>query len=280
MPVEQIALLAVVEEWPTRKLPQDRYDAVVKKSMKQMSAMVGGLNGDFIPKVNAINIRVQENADKSAQSETNARASEVAARASENAAKASETSARDLAGAAKTSADAAKTSETNAKASEQAAIRAQNNAVRSEANALAHANAAKSVADQVRNFQSTALEDYNRVKAETEKAIAAAEKARDWADETRAGAEAAKKVMESVTAAQLLLEEALEARDESFENRCQAAGKALCAKMSADVARVCLKAVRAEREAQVDVRYMEALAGFQEQLARLSDRVTELHVEA
>ena len=44
--------LTPVEPWPSRKLPQDRFDASVKTAMDQMSVMVGELNDSFIPAAN------------------------------------------------------------------------------------------------------------------------------------------------------------------------------------------------------------------------------------
>lgn len=48
-----ISNLTPVEPWPSRKLPQDRFDASVKTAMDQMSVMVGELNSSFIPAANA-----------------------------------------------------------------------------------------------------------------------------------------------------------------------------------------------------------------------------------
>ena len=50
----QIPRLTPVNEWPTRKLPQERFDDAVRTAMNQMSGMVGELNDDFIPAVNGI----------------------------------------------------------------------------------------------------------------------------------------------------------------------------------------------------------------------------------
>ncbi len=50
----KIPNLTPVEPWPTRKLPQDRFDAAVKKSMGQMHTMVDDLNNRFVPAVNGI----------------------------------------------------------------------------------------------------------------------------------------------------------------------------------------------------------------------------------
>ena len=47
-----ISNLTPVEPWPSRKLPQDRFDASVKTAMDQMSVMVGELNDSFIPAAN------------------------------------------------------------------------------------------------------------------------------------------------------------------------------------------------------------------------------------
>lgn len=47
-----ISNLTPVEEWPTRKLPQDRFDAAVKTAMDQMSVMIGELNSYFVPQTN------------------------------------------------------------------------------------------------------------------------------------------------------------------------------------------------------------------------------------
>lgn len=47
-----ISNLTPVEPWPSRKLPQDKFDASVKTAMDQMSVMVGELNDSFIPAAN------------------------------------------------------------------------------------------------------------------------------------------------------------------------------------------------------------------------------------
>lgn len=47
-----ISNLTPVEPWPSRKLPQERFDASVKTAMDQMSVMVGELNDSFIPAAN------------------------------------------------------------------------------------------------------------------------------------------------------------------------------------------------------------------------------------
>lgn len=51
MPINE---LTPVNEWPTRKLPQDRFDDAVKTAMDQMSVMVDELNSAFIPQTNEV----------------------------------------------------------------------------------------------------------------------------------------------------------------------------------------------------------------------------------
>lgn len=95
MPQErsQIAQLTPVNKWPTRRLPQDRFDSEVKTAMDQMSTMVEGLNGDFIPKVNAINLEIEQSVSDTASNVEAAANSAAAALASQNAAKDSEDAA-------------------------------------------------------------------------------------------------------------------------------------------------------------------------------------------
>lgn len=50
----EISLLPAVPAWPTRKLPQERFDALVQEAMLAMKTMVEALNADFIPPVNAV----------------------------------------------------------------------------------------------------------------------------------------------------------------------------------------------------------------------------------
>ncbi len=50
----QIQALTPVDKWPARKLPQERFDTAVKRSMDQMSGMVGQLNDELIPAINSI----------------------------------------------------------------------------------------------------------------------------------------------------------------------------------------------------------------------------------
>lgn len=100
---ETINLLTEVDTWPTRRLPQQQFDAGVKRSMDQMSDMTEKLNSDFIPKVNKIHAGMEA-------SEANARASELKAAASEANAKLSEQKANTSEGIATASANRASAS--------------------------------------------------------------------------------------------------------------------------------------------------------------------------
>ena len=117
----QIPALAPVDAWPTRKLPQERFDTAVKKSMDQMRGMVAGLNGDFIPAVNRLGVETAGNARDAAASEESAAHSADRAQASEESAALSQAAATRQAAAAESSADAAAQSAAAAKGSEESA---------------------------------------------------------------------------------------------------------------------------------------------------------------
>lgn len=115
-----ISNLTPVEEWPTRKLPQDRFDDAVKTAMDQMSVMVGELNSAFIPQTNeaidTINdfspnlpaiLDAPNQAAAAAQSATEAAQSASAAATSAQQAKSSATTAASEANRAKEEADRA-----------------------------------------------------------------------------------------------------------------------------------------------------------------------------
>ena len=110
----QIPLLTTIDPFPTRALPQDRFDGTVKRNMDQIELMIDELDFDFIPAVNAISTEVDtkwlqtlEKAARAVLAEANSAESEANALASEQAAALSESHAA--------------TSEANAKASEEAA---------------------------------------------------------------------------------------------------------------------------------------------------------------
>ena len=109
-----IPLLTTIDPFPTRALPQQRFDATVYTNMSQLEAMIDELDFDFIPAVNAITAFIEQalstttqNLAQSITSCDTAVQSAASALASMQAAATSETNA--------------KTSETNAKASEDAA---------------------------------------------------------------------------------------------------------------------------------------------------------------
>lgn len=82
----QLSLLTILNEWPTRKLPQNRFDDEVRKAMNGMTVFVRDFN-ENVPKLNGICDQVAEDGLVSAQNAENALASEKAAKASEDAAR-------------------------------------------------------------------------------------------------------------------------------------------------------------------------------------------------
>lgn len=50
----EINKLNIVRQWPTRTLPQVRFDSDITEVMNQISAMIDQFNSDFIPKLNEI----------------------------------------------------------------------------------------------------------------------------------------------------------------------------------------------------------------------------------
>ncbi len=117
----QISQLTPIDPFPTRILPQERFDDAVRINMAQTSGMVGELNSDFIPKVNAISRQVETDASTASTKATQAansattatnKASEASTSASTASNKASQAStfadyAADSASAAATSAQQA-----------------------------------------------------------------------------------------------------------------------------------------------------------------------------
>lgn len=109
-----ISNLTPVEPWPSRKLPQDRFDASVKTAMDQMSVMVSELNDSFIPAanetseaINTLNPDLPAIRDAPNQASAAAASAEAAA-GSAGAAAESVTSAAQEADRAKSEADRAK----------------------------------------------------------------------------------------------------------------------------------------------------------------------------
>lgn len=104
---QQITTLTPIDPFPSRVLPQDRFDQAVRTNMEQLSDMVSELNSSFIPSVNTISTQVETNANTASTKATQAANSATTATN-----KASE--ATTAASTATTKASQASTSATNA----------------------------------------------------------------------------------------------------------------------------------------------------------------------
>ena len=131
----QIQALTPVDKWPARKLPQERFDTAVKRSMDQMSGMVGQLNDEFIPAVNSISPGVDTvvnnlsaiqaapgHAASAAQSAMDATQKAGEAAGSATAAQAAQAAAETALDGAETARDEAETAKTAAEAARDAAL--------------------------------------------------------------------------------------------------------------------------------------------------------------
>ena len=185
----QIQALTPVDKWPARKLPQERFDTAVKRSMDQMSGMVGQLNDELIPAINSISPGVDTvvnnlSAIQAAPGHA-ASAADSATAAAASAATATEQAsiATDKAGEAHGSAQAASASETAAAgsaatATEQAVIATDKaeDAARSAAAAQAARDAAEASRTAAETSETNAAAD----------AATATQKAADAADSATA----------------------------------------------------------------------------------------------
>lgn len=97
----QLSLLTILNEWPTRKLPQSRFDDEVRAAMNGMTVFVREFNAN-VPKLNGLGDQVAQDGLVSAQNAEKAKASETAAKASENAAKATQSEVKSFVSGAKT----------------------------------------------------------------------------------------------------------------------------------------------------------------------------------
>lgn len=102
-----LALLSAVSEWPTRRLPQTRFDEQVRACMGQLSVMVAQLNGDFIPMLNSMIAYNDNTRAQCLQAAANALASQKAAEACASEVKAQAGNAADSAAKALASEKAA-----------------------------------------------------------------------------------------------------------------------------------------------------------------------------
>ena len=114
MATTEIPLLTLIDEFPDRKLSQERFDEKVRTNMRQLKAFVNEMDEQVIPAINSLGVEVQNNADKAAQKAT----------AAANSASAAATSAGNAANSATTAgtkAEEAATSASNAEESADAA---------------------------------------------------------------------------------------------------------------------------------------------------------------
>ena len=130
-----IKSLTPIDPFPSRTLPQQRFDDAVRTNMQQLQTMVDEINDDFIANVNAASSEIDEK-----YGTTINKAAEASWSAS-NAAT-SETNAARSASSAQSSATAAATSETNAATSARNAATSESNAANSESIAVTKAQEA------------------------------------------------------------------------------------------------------------------------------------------
>ena len=69
---QQITTLTPIDPFPSRVLPQDRFDQAVRTNMDQLSGMISELNSSFIPSVNTISTQVEANKNTASQKATEA----------------------------------------------------------------------------------------------------------------------------------------------------------------------------------------------------------------
>ena len=117
---QQITTLTPIDTFPSRVLPQDRFDQAVRTNMDQLSGMISELNSSFIPSVNTISTQVENNASTASTAATTAttKASEASTSASTATTKASQasTSATNAANSATAAANSATTAATTVSA--------------------------------------------------------------------------------------------------------------------------------------------------------------------
>ena len=210
----QIQALTPVDKWPARKLPQERFDTAVKRSMDQMSGMIGQLNDDFIPAINSIGPCVDTVVNNlpaiQAAPGHAAQAADSATAAAASAATATEQAgiATDKAGEAHGSAQAASASEaaaagSAATATEQAVIATDKaeDAARSAAAAQAARDAAEASKTAAKTSETNAAAGAataTQKAADAADSATAAQTAKTAAETARVAAEAARDAAQAV----------------------------------------------------------------------------------
>ena len=214
----KLSPLTHVNVWPTRKLPQQRFDDEVKKSMDQMSKMIAELNNPFIPTINEIsgdvNVCVENIELIQAAPGHAATAQQKAQEAAASATKAQKqaTIATQKATAAAASAAAAAQSEQDAHTAQSAAETAQAAAEASKNAAATSANTATQKANAAAASATTAQQ---QATLSTQKANAAATSASQAATSATKAQKQATIATQKATAAQSAQEAAEAARDEA-----------------------------------------------------------------
>lgn len=211
---KKLSPLTPVNEWPTRKLPQQRFDDEVKTSMNQMSKMISELNNPFIPTVNEIiddvNVCVENIELIQAAPGHAATAQQKAQEAAASATKAQQqaTLATQKATAAASSAAAAAQSEKDAQTAQaaaeaaQAAAEASKNAAATSANtATQKANAAAASATTAQQQATTATQKASAAATSASQSAASAAASKEDADRSCACADAAQAAQEAAEAA-------------------------------------------------------------------------------
>lgn len=183
-----ITKLTPVEPWPTRKLPQDRFDDSVKTAMDQMSVMVDELNEHFIPETNEA-IEVINEISPNIGTILDAPNQAAAAAASAQAAASSKTAAAQSATEAAASKNAAASSASSASSSKTAAAQ-------SASEAAASASSASSSKTAAAQSASDAAEEADGA---AQSASAAADSASAAASSKTAAAQSATKAAQSAS---------------------------------------------------------------------------------
>ena len=211
-----ISNLTPVKEWPTRKLPQDRFDDAVKTAMDQMSVMVDELNENFIPQtnesvkvINKISPNIDtildapnqaaaaaasaqsaassktaaaQSASEAASSKTAAAQSATEAAASASSASSSETAAAQSASSASSSKAASAQSASEAAASETAAASSASSATASKTAAAQSATEAAASASSAESSKTAAAQSASTASSEADRAEKEADRAKNEAD--------------------------------------------------------------------------------------------------
>ena len=130
MSTQQISPLTPIDPFPSRVLPQDRFDQTVRTNMSQLSGMISQLNSDFIPQANTLATQTETNASTASTKASEAVLSAYTASTKASEASSSASTASQKATDASTSATNAANSATSAAQSAESAAASANNTVK------------------------------------------------------------------------------------------------------------------------------------------------------